>query len=187
MSNEDPVIVFIDTEFTDIAPGAELLSIGFVAFDTDDELYIELSDADRSGASDFVIEVVFPLFGLHNPEVLTREQAGERINNWFDYLRDSNRDRPIICVSDSAFDWEYLLELYPPMNYGDSWARERNIVGRLLHNMLMSGRQGEAFYEAVEDYFRKHGAEQHHALVDARSLKCGYIDATFTASSRFVP
>lgn len=171
------VIVFIDTEFTDLCADAELLSIGLVAAETTDELYIELSDADRSGASDFVTEVVFPLLGMHDPEILPRQQAGQRIDVWFDLLRGGDRNRPIICVSDSMRDWQYLLTLYPPGNRSGSWAQARNVAGRLINDLLTSEAQQFAYADAVEMYFRRHGREQHHALVDARSLKEGYRQA----------
>lgn len=172
-SSDAPVTVFYDCEFTDLTSDAELLSIGFVASDTAAELYIEIADANRAIASLFVREEVLPLFGRHNPEVLTRAEAAVRVAKWFDGLRDGNRDRHILLVSDSDVDWPFFQELI-----GGSGPREINIVGRTVH-MLCSSRQLTVFTEELEAYFRRHKG-RHHALVDARALKTAFLESRFS-------
>lgn len=179
MSSGDPVTVLYDSEWTDIAPDADLLSIGFVALDNDTELYIELSDAEVHRSSDFVKQVVLPLFGKHNPELMTRDQAAMRIAEWLDGLREGDRDRFIVLVSDSPRDWTHFLELFPARNpMQQSWASEFNAVGRLVSSMLDSGRQHQAFAEGQEAYF-KNNEGRHHALVDARALRNAFVEARY--------
>lgn len=103
-SHGEPVLVFFDTEFTDLT-SSELLSIGFTASEFEAELYIEIEGAwSHPGCTDFVRQAVLPLFGRHNPETLSQEFAADRIESWFDELRDGNRRRGILLASDSGID-----------------------------------------------------------------------------------
>ena len=174
----DPLIVFYDTEFTDLGVSADLLSIGLVAADTDDELYIEIADAARAMSSEFVREVVLPLFGKHDPQILRRAGAAARIEQWLDALRERDRERPILMLSDYTGDWFHLLDLFTTMPGEFPWPRQMNLSAQLVQNHLLSGRQNCAFDEAQEDYFRRHG-DRHHALVDARSLKSAWFESRF--------
>ncbi len=172
-------MVFYDSEFTAISPDADLLSIGFAAADSDAELYIEIEDANFAIASLFVRTEVLPLFGRHNPEVLTRDAAAARIEAWFDGLREGDRQRQIVLVSDSPWDWQLFIELFIPMPEQAPWTSEVNVVGRMVQHLLGSGRQQAAFAEALEIYFRQHKG-RHHALVDARALKAAYWESRFS-------
>lgn len=173
-------MVFYDCEFTDLTPDSDLLSIGFVAADVHLELYIELLDADVRRSSDFVRSEVLPMFGRHNPKVLTRSDAPARIEAWLDDLRSGDRQRQIVMISDSQWDWQHLLELFgAPMPGQPSWAHAFNLIGRMVQMMLGSGRQMSAFNEELERYHGRHG-ERHHALVDARALKSAYWESRFS-------
>ena len=171
-SSGESVTVMYDTEFTSLTSDADLLSIGFAALDTDTELYIEISDANVAIASHFTRTEVLPLFGQHRPEVLTRHQAAIRIAEWLDGLRENDRQRPIVMVSDSPLDWQFVLELCIPLPGEEPWARTFNVVGRLVSTLLDTGRQHHEYPSAVEAYFRSHPG-RHHALVDARSMREG--------------
>jgi hypothetical protein len=175
-SGGEPVTLFYDCEFTDLTPDSDLLSIGFVASDFSHELYIELLDAEVRLSSDFVRSEVIPLFGKHNPEVLTRAAAAVRIEEWLDDLRDGDRSRQIVALSDSAWDWQHLIELFVTMPGEETWARKFNVVGRYVSTAFTSGRQSVAFDAALEVYHRQH-QERHHALVDARALKAAYWES----------
>jgi hypothetical protein len=174
----EPLIVFYDTEFTDLGMSAELLSIGFVAADTNGELYIELADADRRGSSSFVREVVLPLFGRHNPQILRRAGAAAKIEAWLDGLREGNRERPILLLSDYGGDWMHLLDLFVTVPGEFPWPRQMNLSAQLVQNHLLSGRQNYTFDETQVDYFREHG-DQHHALIDARAMKAAWFESRF--------
>ena len=178
-SPEGPISVFYDCEFTDLTPDADLLSIGFVAADSEDELYIEISDAHRARASSFVRQEVLPRFGLHNPQVLKRVAAAARIEEWLDGLRGDNRQRQIVLLSDSTWDWQLMIELFIPAPGEPPWSRSFNVAGRLVQQYLDSGRQTACFNEALE-MFHRESRQQHHALVDARGLKVAYLESRFS-------
>ena len=170
----EPLAVYYDAEFTDLTSDSDLLSIGFVAADSSAELYIEIADANFAIASHFVRTEVMPLFGQHNPVVLTRYKAAERIAEWLDGLREGDRQRQIIMVSDSQSDWMHFLELFPASNPDEpSWAAQFDLVGRMVHQMLECGRHQAAFDQELEAYFWQH-KPRHHALVDARGLKAAW-------------
>ena len=171
----EPVMVFYDCEFTDLTTDSDLLSIGFVSSDCDAELYIEISDAQVKLSSFFVKEEVLPKFGKHNPEVLTRDHAAVRIQAWLDDLRGRDRNRQLVLVSDSTWDWNHLLELYIPIPGDPPWARSFNLVGRMVQNLLHPQR-AEAFARELALYHRQH-KQQHHALVDARALKHAFWES----------
>lgn len=173
-----PVFVFLDTEFTDLGMSSDLLSLGLVARDTEDELYIEIADAERRHSSSFVREVVWPLFGKHNPQVLKRVGAAARIDEWLDGLRDGNREILIVLLTAYSGDWMHMLDLFVTMPGEKPWSREFNVCGQMLQSHLLSGRQNLAYDEAELEYFRRHG-DQHHALVDARAMKHAWFESRF--------
>jgi hypothetical protein len=76
----------------------------------------------------------------------------------------------LILVSDSNWDWQMLLELYPFMPGKPTWARRQNIVGRLAQNWLASCAREAGFFEKLASELHKTG-EQHQALVDAKILQ----------------
>lgn len=174
-----PIYVFLDTEFTDLGMSADLLSLGLVARDSENELYIEIADAERRQSSTFVLDEVLPLFGKHNPQVLRRVGAAARIEGWLDEIRDGNREVPIVLLSDYSGDWMHLLDLFVLMPGERPWPRQFNVSGQMVQSYLLSGRQSFAYEEAVADYFRRHG-DQHHALVDARAMKHAWFESRFT-------
>jgi hypothetical protein len=162
------VAVFYDAEFTTLEPDSDLLSIGFVAADSDAELYIEITDC-RGHPSDFVKQHVLPLFGLHDPECLTRAQAAVRIQEWLDGLRGGDRTREIGLVSDSAWDWNHVSRLFfrPEEPY---WPMIFNVSDIRIQHGFSTGRERDNFSVELQAYHLRH-QQQHHALVDARALK----------------
>jgi hypothetical protein len=105
--------------------------------------------------------------------------AAARIEEWLDELRGDNRQQQIVLLSDSTWDWQFLLELFIPAPSEPPWARSFNVAGRLVQQYLDSGRQMAEFNEALEMFHREH-RQQHHALVDARGLKLAYREAKFS-------
>lgn len=165
-----------DPEFIDDRIVSDLLSIGFVAEHTGDELYIEITDPDtRCQPSEFVREVVLPLFGRHHPERLTRSEATLRIAQWLDELRGNDCTKAITLVYGSAFDWIYLLDQWDSMAGKPSWVAPRNIWGLLAPGKFMPYGT-DVFFDLVSEYCQEH-QEQHHALVDARRLKYAWNKA----------
>lgn len=172
-SSGEPVVVFYDCEFTDLTSNSELLSIGFVVSDLAAELYIEIADANLETASEFVRKEVLPLFGKFNPEILTRSNAAKRIAGWLDELRQGERCRQIVVVSDSTWDWEHLDRLFGGVSGQTSWALRLNAVGRTVEQLVDLSLDMTGFSELIENYHREHNF-RHHALVDARALKSAY-------------
>lgn len=172
------VRVFFDCEFSDISRNATLISIGFVAEKDAEPLYIELVDGwSREECSTFVLTSVLPLLGRHNPRHLYRVDAAVSIETWLDNLRGNDRENQIVCLSDSAWDWRFLLNLFPLSEGELRWTRRFNVAGRMIHNYLPED-SGYLFTDAMEAYFQKRshdvrqrGGERHHALVDALALR----------------
>lgn len=156
--------VFLDTEFTETGINADLISLALVC--GDEKLYIEITDSwTPEDCSDFVQETVLPLLGRHDPERLTRDQAGARVTEWLSELRGGDLSQEAIVISDYAGDWLQLVELNIAMPGEPSWAKRQNVVGRLAQNLV-----GDAIFEATDLLLEAH-TEHHHALVDALALQ----------------
>ncbi len=172
-----PVGIFYDSEFTSLDENwRELISIGLVAENSDDALYIELADGwAKSSCSDFSRDVVLPLLGRHQPEVLSRAAAAARIEEWL-RARRPDPEASLLFLSDSDIDWALLLALFEP-----GWARAQNAVWRHVGQELHGINMNPEYEAALEAYFQKRaqrllkrGGERHHALVDARALKAAF-------------
>lgn len=173
--------IFFDSEFTNLLPGAGLISIALVAEDDSCEpLYIELNEGwGRSGCSTFVITSVLPLLGRHNPLLLSRAAAAARIEAWLDGLRGGDRTTQLVLLSDSGMDWQQLLGLFPAEPGEESWPAAFNVAGRVVLHELLDGKgEPRVFNEAMEEFFQRRaqdmvrrGGERHHALIDALSIR----------------
>jgi hypothetical protein len=170
-----PLLVFYDTEFTDLVADAELLSIGMVSAQSDDQLYIVIADAHREKASEFVQSIVLPIIDRHQPVYLTRNEAAGAISEWLETLRLNNPEQPLQLVSDSEWDWTLLSQLFP----GPIGSR---IAAQQIQDRLTSREQRGLFYGVVEA-FHIHRNEQHHALVDALAIKAGYLAVVSNSTS----
>jgi hypothetical protein len=169
--------IFFDTEFTSLDENwRELISIGLVAEDSDDALYIELSDGwAKSSCSDFSRDIVLPLLGRHQPELLTRAAAAARIEEWL-RARRQDPESLLLFLSDSDIDWSLMLALFEP-----GWARAQNAVWRHIGQELHDSNTNPEYEAALEAYFQKRaqrllkrGGERHHALVDAKAMKAAF-------------
>jgi hypothetical protein len=177
MSGSEPesIGIYLDCEFTDLTNDADLLSIGFAA-ESGETLYIEITDWDVAHCvpSEFVVEVVLPLFGRHDPERLTRDEAAARIDEWIAELRQRHGDRIVFMMSDSALDWQFLIELWVPMPGRETWASKNRIKGMLIQMMTQSW-EAALVFDLVEKYHELH-QERHHALVDAMALRWAMVE-----------
>lgn len=81
MRDNIPMLIFLDTEFTDFID-CELISIGMVS-DGNHEFYAERTDYDRSLCSDFVREAVLPFLGKTPVASCSRAELSQRLWNWF--------------------------------------------------------------------------------------------------------
>lgn len=149
-------ILFLDTEFTDLlAP--KLIAFGLVSeHEIGPEYYCELLDGwTRADCSEFVLDVVLPLFDALPNQRRTRAEAALSLRDWLQRL-----PKPMTIVFDSEIDWILLTEL------AASWPSG---VQPLLY-------QGSDC-AAEERYHQLYQGRQHHALHDARALRAGWREA----------
>jgi hypothetical protein len=181
------MLVFFDTEFTDITKDARLISIGFVSEDGKHEFYAELSDTYQlSDCSDFVREAVLP--HLQGGEALmTMRELAIKITPWLLSLKEHVQ----LATDSLAWDWPWMEAIFAEsgaflLENTIVWedmkdspkrlsgvARPKNVDGKpaLLHEIVST-----PFLErAVNRTFRKYGLRRHHALDDAKANRLVWL------------
>ena len=155
------MIVYIDTEFTDLYADngpIRLISAAFVA-ENDEEFYFELTDGYQEiDCSEFVLANVLPHLN-HIKYGHTAARAAIKLKNWCESLTG-----PIQFASDAPrYDIELLSEL---LNVHKLFIVNLDTNGIIVDaNEIDSG---------VKTYFRYNPmAIPHHALWDARALAYG--------------
>lgn len=156
--------IFFDTELTSL-PGksnqAYLVSIGCVAQDGS-EFYTELVDTYHQGlCSDWVVWNVLPL--LRGGECRLKEaELAVRLKDWIEGLTDGETilrsDAPII-------DYPFVEQLFTFYGCWPKNLRRKCGVISFANDNLQ-----KRFDAALNEYWREHSAQRHHALVDARSI-----------------
>lgn len=156
------MILFLDTEFTDLGLDPKLISIGLVAEDGVREFYAELNISAPEGEySYFVREAVLP----HLAGGVARMEWHElslRLGNWIESLDGSVQ----IATDSPSWDWPWIQELF--MEPG-TWPENLGAKPIVLD---FAGRR--AFNEAVETAFAG-GLRRHHALDDAKANRLGWL------------
>ena len=166
------MMLFLDTEWADTMPdGCHLVSLGLVGHDERYQWYAE-RDPLPSSAPDFVHCVVYPLLergafamrdrqmaeSLHAFIARVAKETGERPTVAYDYYNDRS------MFHDAWYGpFGHLAEIpAPPVNWFDlNTLNPRYTIG-------------------LEWYFSEHAEERkrrHHALVDARAARAGYLHA----------
>lgn len=147
--------LFLDTEFTTLAPGNKLISIALVDED-ENYFYAELSDTyELSDCSDFVKSDVLPC--LKNSHKMTHAECSFAIANWIE-----DRNMPCMVASDApSWDLPFLFKLLEPL-WPDNLAK------------------GEIFLVSVpinvaHAWVSKLGLNIHNALDDALVMKKGTV------------
>jgi hypothetical protein len=170
--------VFLDTEFSNfIHP--DLISIGFVSEDGKHEFYREISDYDKDNQSEFVTRVVVPLLdggSLSKP-------YDEVVTDLIDCLNQI--DDSITIVSDWIGDGDLLRQMLDP-----HWSKIKpyvhlSTVSQALPHMIRergfhsTSEMNAAFmsYQVAADFYFTIDDRQHHALVDAKSIRSGWVSA----------
>ena len=174
-SRADPVLIFLDTEFTDLL-NPELLSLGLVTLDGR-EHYAELdltTDAGQArvkASSDFVrYGGVLGFWGLVAGATGTEWEMGRRTGEWLLALAKES-DTRIEVAFDYSMDYE-LME-YVIRDAG-LWEQVREVVLPVNVNPITATITGEL---AAEECFRAlgqrggRGLKRHHALADALALR----------------
>lgn len=157
------MLIFFDTEFTDLHWEAKLISIGLVA-ENGQTFYAELSDTYQlKDCGDFAREVVLPL--LEGGDVrMPLHELSLRLGNWIESF-----EQPVTLATDSlAWDWPWIEKIF---KIPETWPA--NLHGK-PEILLFDAEAGEQFNNALEQAFAG-GLRQHHALDDAKANRIGWI------------
>jgi hypothetical protein len=149
----EPMLIFFDTEFTDLCIDPRLISIGLISEDGR-EFYAELSETyEIKDCCDFVQEAVLP--HLEGGDVLMPMcKLTLRLGNWLEEFA-----RPVKLSTDSiSWDWRWIQEIF-----GEAGTWPFNLDGKL--EIL---KQETDFNQAIEQAYAG-GLRRHHALDDARA------------------
>lgn len=170
------MIVFLDTEFTDLLQ-PELLSLGLVASDGR-EHYVELDLATDIGkarvkaSSDFVrYGGILDLWGLIADSTVTAWEMGRRTGEWLLGLAAESGTRIEI-----AFDYSTDYELMEnAIRDSGLWDRVREVVSPVNVGVLTGTIDGEIAAEECLRELGTRGLQRHHALADALALRAAYM------------
>ena len=154
------MLIFFDTEFTELGIDPRLISIGLAAEDGERTFYAELSDTytpDECG--DFARLAVLPkLEG--GAARMTYAELGERLVDWLQAF-----GKPVTLATDSrAWDWPWIHEILS--EYG-TWPDNLDTRPQIL-------RLTDEFTRAVEHAFAG-GLRRHHALDDAKANRLAWM------------
>lgn len=149
--------LFLDTEFTDLKPGAKLISIALVD-DDGDYFYAELTDNyELKDCSPFVKSYVLPFLKNKNEYKMTWSECAYAIGNWIE-----DQEVPCILACDNAtWDVPHLRKLL-----GDIWP------GNLEQDLI--------FPVALMDFVKDDivvalDLDIHNALDDAKVMRVGTL------------
>jgi len=155
------MLIFFDTEFTQLGIDPRLISIGLVAEDGERTFYAELSDTyTEKDCSEFVHLAVLPhLEG--GTSVMTMVELTLRLGNW---LEDFGQ--PVRLVTDSlSWDWPWIQKIFSIQGtWPENLARKPEILGQYTELNL-----------AIEKAFAS-GLRQHHSLDDAKANRLGWLE-----------
>lgn len=161
------MLVFLDTEFTDFI-NTEVISIGLVTSDGKHEFYAERTDYDRKMCSDFVRFEIAPLFD-ESGFVGTKEEIGFEIAKWISNLPYNQ----VIIVIDYYADWQIFGDIL-----GDNVPSKLKRTAEYVQHMVDFA--PGAFANGCEEYYEQFDKRRHHALVDAKSNRHGWLQAMKT-------
>lgn len=157
------MLIFFDTEFTELGVDPRLISIGLVSED-EREFYAELSDTYQiKDCSAFAQEAVLPLL-QGGDALMTMGELSKRLTAWL-----GGFSQPVKLATDSeSWDWPWVFEIM-----GDRQTWPENLEGR-PEILLFDADRGELFNMALERAFAD-GLRRHHALDDAKANRLGWL------------
>ncbi len=142
--------IFFDTEFIEDGKTIDLISIGLVREDGQ-TLYLENVECDRTKASPWVVENVFP--HLDNRQLAMRKDIANKVKNFVGL-------KPEFWAYYADYDWVALCQLYGTMmELPDSWPNYCRDLKQTIDDMGLEIKQE---------------GPQHNALNDARWVKMTY-------------
>lgn len=153
------MLVCLDSEYTGLGqPTPKLNSLGMVTEDGRMEFYVELEDTWKpEDCSDFVQREVLPL--LSGP-AMSLLQARLRLLAWF-----AASPRVVRAVCDSMTDFRFLLQML-------GGSRPINLAAAPFG--LRPLNDTSVYHDAVMAHYSTDSRE-HHALVDARAYRKGWL------------
>ena len=153
------MLIFFDTEFTELGIDPKLISIGLIAEDGR-EFYAELSDTwMEKDASEFARHAVVPFLENGSARMSLHELTC-RLRNWIDDFEVS-----VTLVTDSLdWDWPWIIEVFSTLG---TWP------GNLAKYPVIL-RQDDDFASATEAAFSG-GLRRHHALDDAKANRLAWF------------
>lgn len=154
------MLIFFDTEFTELGLDPRLISIGFVSESGQREFYAELEDTYQlADCSDFVRESVLPHLQGGNARMSVQELT-VKLGNW---LEDFNE--PVQLATDSLhWDWPWIQKIF---SNPDLWPTN------LAAKPLIIGQNPEL--ELAIETALSGGLRRHHALDDAKANRLGWL------------
>lgn len=156
------MLIFFDTEFTDLCIDSRLISIGLVSEDGERSFYAELSDTyELADVGDFARESVLPRLEKSRAIFLTMSEVRTRLWIWINGFGE-----PVTLITDSlAWDWPWIQKIFC----------ERNVWPENLDRNPEILRQETEFNLALERAFAG-GLRRHHALDDAKANRLAWLD-----------
>lgn len=160
------MLIFFDTEFSDLHWQAKLISIGLVAEDGR-MFYAEMTDTyEDAECGDFAREVVLPLLDGGDAR-MTLPTLSLRLGNWIEGL-----EQPVTLATDSlAWDWPWIQKIFEAPG---TWPA--NLDNQPLHLSMDHLVDYDQFEATIESAFSG-GLRRHHALDDAKANRLGWIAA----------
>lgn len=154
--------VFFDTEFSSLDAAADLISIGCVAQDGR-EIYAELTDTWQSvDCSEFVVQTVLPLLDGGDCR-MSRYELAYHLKAWIEGLSD----KEVIFRSDvPGIDWPFIEQIF---DAHECWPQ--NLRRKCGSITFADHRQHQRYLAGLQNFWKDNISKQHHALVDARSLR----------------
>jgi len=158
------MLLFFDTEFTDLHLEAKLISIGIVSEDGR-TFYAELCDTwHQDGLGEFACKTVLPLLE-RGDFLMPMHELSLRLGNWIEDF-----EQPVMLATDSlAWDWPWIQRIF---DIPETWPANLASAPLLLSMNYLP--DYDTFYETVENGFAS-GLRRHHALDDAKANRLGWI------------
>ncbi len=178
------MLVFIDTEFTELSIAPGLISIGLVSEDGNRVFYAELSDTYQSSeCSDFVRDAVLPQL-QGGDALMTMRELSLRLVDWLIAFSE-----PVQLATDSLqWDWPWIEKIFAEagaylLEQTPAWQDIKDSPHRLASVACpanVDGRpyalqQAAAFNLAVEQAFESGLLRCHHALDDAKANRIAWL------------
>ena len=149
--------LFLDTEFTDLVPGAKLISIALVD-DNGDYFYAELTDTyTKKDCSAFVRNYVLPFLKNEPKYKMTWNECAYAIGNWIE-----DREVPCILACDNpSWDVPYLKKLLT-----DCWPK--NLTLDMIFPVALMDVMKDDIVVSLD-------LDIHNALDDAKVMRVGTL------------